>query len=346
MEDVDIVLLGVNELRDRNNNFLTPGISFSADALRRQFYRLYKGNYDVKVADIGNINAGNSFSDSAFAFQETMQQLLVLKKIVLIFGSHQEMILSHYKSFESTTKALNFTILDSFLDLSEQENQESYLTRIIKHSPGYLFNISHVGSQMYLNEPGASKLMDNMLFDVCRLGIVRKSISDIEPIFRNSDLVCVNMSCIKQADFPAQLNGGANGLLSEEICTLMRYAGLGNTVRSLGLYDYISDLDTGEQSAKLAAQMIWHFIDGFYNRIEENPLQNDNDFIRYRIALHSDNSNEMVFYKSKITERWFLEVTSNFHNNSFVLPCSYTDYLSAVNGDIPDRWMKATQKLM
>ena len=68
LEDVDIVLLGVNELRDRNNNFLTPGISFSADALRRQFYRLYKGNYDVKVADIGNINAGNSFSDSAFAF--------------------------------------------------------------------------------------------------------------------------------------------------------------------------------------------------------------------------------------------------------------------------------------
>jgi hypothetical protein len=170
---------------------------------------------------------------------------------------------------------------------------------------------------MYLNEPGAPKLMDAMLFDVCRLGIIRKNMTDTEPIFRNADLVCVNASSIKQSDFPAQLTGSANGLLSEEICALMRFAGLGNTVRSVGFYDYISDLDTGEQSSKLAAQMIWHFIDGFYNRVEESPLQNENDFVRYRVAMHSNTSNEMVFYKSATTERWFMEVTSNFHQKSY-----------------------------
>jgi formiminoglutamase len=346
LDDIDIVLLGVNELRNRQNQHLAPGISYSADALRRQFYKLFKGNYEVKIADLGNIEAANSFNDSAYALQETVRQLLELNKVVIIFGTHQQLIPAHYKGFETTTKTLNLAVLDAYLDLSEVENEEGYLTQIIKHTPEYLFNISHIGSQMYLNEPGAAKLMDAMLFDVCRLGIVRKNLTDIEPIFRNSDLICVNASGIKQADFPAQLTGSANGLQSEEICALMRFAGLGNNVRSLGLYDYISDLDTGEQSSKLAAQMLWHFIDGFYNRINENPLINENDFIRYRVALHSDNANEMVFYKSIITERWYMEVTSNFHKNSFTLPCSYSDYQSAQNGDIPERWMKATQKLM
>ena len=346
LDDIDIVMLGVNELRNRNNQHLAPGISYSADALRRQFYKLYKGNYNVKIADIGNIDAANSFNDSAYAFQETLKQLLEMKKVVLVFGTHQQLIPSHYRSFETTTKALNLVVLDAYLNLNEMEIGESYLTQIIKHTPEFLFNISHIGSQMYLNEPGAGKLMDAMLFDECRLGIVRKNAADIEPIFRNADLVCINTSCIKQADFPAQLNGSANGLLSEEICTLMRFAGLGNTVRSVGIYDYISDLDTGDQSSKLAAQMIWHFIDGFYNRVNESPLQNENDFIRYRVALHANNANEMVFYKSTITERWYMEVTSNYHKNSFTLPCSYNDYQAACNGDIPDRWMKATQKLM
>lgn len=346
LEEIDIVLLGVNELRNRDNQHLAPGISYSADALRRQFYKLYKGNYQVSIADIGNIEAANSFSDTAYALQETVKQLLEMKKTVILFGTHQELIASHYKGFESTTKALNLVVLDAYLNLSELENEESYLTQIIKHTPEYLFNVSHVGSQMYLNEPGAINLMDAMLFDVCRLGIVRKNLADAEPFFRNADMVCLNAAGIKQSDFPAQLNGSANGLLSEEACALLRFAGLGGSVRSLGIYDYISDLDSGEQSSKLAAQMLWHFIDGFYHRVEENPLVNENDFIRYRVPYHDDQSNEMIFYKSTITERWFMEVTSNFHKNSFMLPCSYSDYQMAVNGDIPDRWMKATQKLM
>jgi arginase family enzyme len=346
LDDIDIVLIGINELRDRKNQHIAPGITYSADAMRRQFYKLFKGNYEVKIADLGNLEAANSFNDTAYAFQETVRQLLELKKTIIVFGSQQELIPAHYKGFETTTKALNLAVLDAYLDLSEVENEEGYLTQIIKHTPEFLFNISHIGNQMYLNEPGAAKLMDAMLFDVSRLGLVRNNLADTEPIFRNADLVCVNVPCIKQADFPAQLKGSANGLLSEEICALMRYAGIGNNVRSVGIYDYISDLDTGEQSSKLAAQMLWHFVDGYYSRVEENPLQNENDFIRYRVALHANNTNEMVFYKSTVTERWYMEVTSNFHKNSFILPCSYSDYNMATAGDIPDRWMKATQKLM
>jgi len=345
-ENADLILLGVNESRNRHNEHLSPGIRNSADAIRRQFYRLYKGNYEVKIADLGNIEAANTFNDTSYALKETVKQLLEMKKTVLIFGSHQELIPAHYKGYETTTKALNLAVIDAYLNLSEQTDQESYLTQIIKHTPEYLFNISHIGSQMYLNDPGAVKLMDAMLFDVCRLGIVRKNMADTEPVFRNADLVCINASGIKQADFPAQIYGSSNGLTSEEICVLMRFAGLGNTVRSLGIYDFFSDMDSGEQSSKLGAQILWHFIDGFYNRVNENPLQNEHDFIRYRVALHAQSRNEMVFYKSTITERWYMEVTSNFHENSFTLPCSYNDYLAATNGDIPERWMKATQKLM
>lgn len=346
LDEADIVLLGINEYRNRKGDFLTPGMSSPADSLRREFYKLFRGNYTPRIADIGTIDAGNRFIDTEIALEETVKALLEMKKTVLVFGTHSELLPAHFKAFESTTKALNLCVADAYIDLNESAENESYLTRIIHHTPGFLFNVSHLASQMYLNEPGYVQLMDAMLFDVARLGIIRNNVADAEPFLRNADLVSFHASSVKLTDFPAQLAGSANGLLSEDACALMRFAGLGNQVRSAGIYDYWSDLDNGQQGAKLAAQMLWHFIDGYYHRVNENPLTNENDFIRYQVPLKGSDTDVLVFYKSCLTERWFMEVASNYHTGVFMLPCAYSDYITAGKGDIPDRWLKATQKLM
>src|SRR5690606_40659994 len=59
LEDVEkkphIVLLGVEEDRASVQN---GGAKKSPNAVRKHFYNLYQGDYDVRIADLGNIQAG------------------------------------------------------------------------------------------------------------------------------------------------------------------------------------------------------------------------------------------------------------------------------------------------
>ena len=49
-----------------------------------------------------------------------------------------------------------------------------------------------------------------------------------------------------------------------------------------------------------------------------------------------------VFYKSKVSGRWWMSFTKFEEENSkeTILPCSYQDYLDSVSGKIPSRMMR------
>ena len=58
---------------------------------------------------------------------------------------------------------------------------------------------------------------------------------------------------------------------------------------------------------------------------------------------------QLIFYKSFLTERWWVEVPSilsshNKINSPALLPCTEQDYLDACNQNIPERWFKAYKK--
>ena len=57
----------------------------------------------------------------------------------------------------------------------------------------------------------------------------------------------------------------------------------------------------------------------------------------------------ILFYKSKLSEKWWLEVPSEktvsaFGRNSLV-PCAYADFKTANNGEVPDRFVNAMARL-
>jgi hypothetical protein len=96
--------------------------------------------------------------------------------------------------------------------------------------------------------------------------------------------------------------------------------------------------------------MIWYFFDGFYSRQQDFPLKDKENFIKYMVTI-SGHKEEIVFYKSKRSDRWWMEVPiqSNLRNKyerHYLVPCSYQDYQTACKDDIPDRWWQVYQKLM
>jgi formiminoglutamase len=93
---------------------------------------------------------------------------------------------------------------------------------------------------------------------------------------------------------------------------------------------------------------MWYLIEGFYHRKLELEFNTDN-YYRYLVSL-PDDQQELIFYKSKQSEKWWMEVpfpiSKSKYTRSSIVPCSYTDYLIAGQGEIPDRWLHVHTKLI
>jgi hypothetical protein len=68
--------------------------------------------------------------------------------------------------------------------------------------------------------------------------------------------------------------------------------------------------------------------------------------LKYIVPLEDQ---ELVFYKSHKTGRWWIEIpylsTANTKlKKNTLLPCSHEEYLAACQHEIPERWWKAQRK--
>ncbi|MEI7620885.1 MAG: arginase, partial [Candidatus Falkowbacteria bacterium] len=76
------------------------------------------------------------------------------------------------------------------------------------------------------------------------------------------------------------------------------------------------------------------------------PIRDKEGYIKYRVSIQN-NDHEIVFYKSKKSDRWWMEVpcpTNSKFERHHLVPCSYKDYLTACKEEMPDRWWQAYQK--
>lgn len=345
--DFQLAIVGVCDDR-LHSNF--AGSSKAADAIRLEFYQLIKHRNDLQIIDLGNIEAGNTISDTYYALKQTIATLLKQKVLCLIIGASEDYIYQQYAAYEDVHFNMNVFIADARVALKfsdDNELQSGYLSRIIAHPKNYLFNISHIGHQSYFVEPESYDAFENMNFDMLRLGIFRNKIQAIEPFCRNADMMAFNMSAIKAADAHGQNSPSANGFTGEEACQLARYAGMSNDLKSFGIYNVNPTHDLNNLTSQLAAQMLWYFIDGFNNRKSEYPNKDSNDFMVYYTSIQS--TYDITFYKNKMSDRWWMEVpypkNRNVQEGSFMVPCNYSDYEIALTDEIPDRWIKAFQKL-
>lgn len=349
LDGIDIAIVGVAEDRNADNN---TGCKLAPDAVREFLYKLYGGSFNAKVADLGNINPGHSTEDTYFALKTTVD-FLVRKNIVpIIIGGSQDLTYAQFLGYKDLEQTINIAAIDSVFDLGnpdEDITNTSYLGKIILHQPNYLFNYSNIGYQTYLVDQTSLQMMNKLYFDVYRLGQIRDKIEEAEPIIRQADMITFDITAIKHSDAPANPNASPNGFYAEEACQIMRYAGMNDKLSSVGLYEINPEYDVSGKTAHLAAQMIWCFMDGFYNRKNDFPSRTHPEYLRFHVVLQ-DEKYEINFYKSKKSDRWWMEIPYPPHKDlkferHTLIPCNYKDYELATQNEIPDRWWQTYQKL-
>jgi len=351
LEQVHLAIVGVGEERGQVNN---EGCSQGIDYIRNYLYELFPGAYQPHIVDLGNLKIGHHVGDTYYALTAVCSELLDQKIIPIIIGGSQDLTYANYRAYEDLGQIINIVAVDNQFDLGENDEEltsQSYLSKIILHQPNFLFNYTNLGYQTYFVDQDAIKLMNNLFFDTYRLGNVRANMRDVEPMVRNADMMSIDISAIRQTDAPGNNNVTPNGFYGEEMCQISRYAGLSDKLTSIGFYEYNPMLDKNGQTAHLIAQMIWYFIDGYYNRLHDFPIDKTSDDYKKFMVKLSNQREELVFFKSRKSDRWWMEVGCSAtvkakYERHYLVPCSYEDYEKALEDDVPERWVQAYQKLM
>jgi arginase family enzyme len=345
LENVQLAIIGVQEDRNSKGNF---GCGENLHFIRRKLYELFPGNWDVNIADLGNVEKGNAVSDTYFAVQETITFLLKKNIIPIIIGGGQDITYTNYRAYDALEQSVNIVSIDSRFDLGNLDDaltSQSYLSKIIMQQPNNLFNFSNIGYQTYFNSQEEINLLDNLFFEAYRLGEA-KDLEIVEPVMRDADLVSIDIGAVKQSDAPANNNASPNGFYGEEMCAISRYAGISDKVTSFGIYEYNSTHDHHHQTAHLIAQMIWYFIEGVNFRAKDYPFCTKENYQKFIVLFDQDDP--INFYKSDKTGRWWMEIniiSDNKYKRHALIPCTHQDYVDATAQIIPERWYKGMRKM-
>lgn len=349
----DLVIFGVQDDRNAVGN---PGCALGPDYVREKLYCLYQGAYNTKIYDLGNIKQGATVNDTYFALKAVINTLVKQDVVAVILGGGQDLTYAQYLAYEDMEQKVDLTVIDSHFDLDEQAEMEdddatdskSYLNKIFLYEPNYLFNFSNLGYQTYFISQESLRVMDNLFFDVHRLGELMGNIAITEPVIRNANIISFDMGAIRSSDAMGNANATPNGFYGEEACQMCRYAGFNDKLSSIGFYEFNPAYDSNGQTATLLAEMIWYFIDGFYNRKKDFPLQPKSQYLVYKTTLKHE-EHEIVFVKSKKSDRWWMQVpyptNGSLNERYHLVPCRYEDYTTAIDGDMPDLWWRTYQKL-
>jgi len=333
LENVDIVIVGINEFRGAG--FVAK--ENAADAVRKKFYQFYYWHKDIYIADIGNVKSGATLADSYSVIAIVVKELLQMNKTIIILGGSHDNTLAQYFAYKEMNKIIDATVIDATIDLKSESSlrSENFLMEMLTGEPNMVRHYNHIGFQSYLVHPHMLETMDKLRFDCFRLGTVKEQIGEMEPVIRNSDMLSFDIAAIKNSDAPASVCS-PNGFSGEEACSLIRYAGMSNSITSMGIFGFNASNDIHGLTALQIAQMLWYFIDGKNKSRQEAALQDKSSFNEYHTVFAEVDT---IFIQSKKTGRWWMQLP-----NKKMIACSYKDYLFASNNEIPERWLRAQER--
>tara|TARA_B100001173_G_scaffold104828_1_gene90710 strand:+ start:3099 stop:4238 length:1140 start_codon:yes stop_codon:yes gene_type:complete len=331
LSKIDIAIIGLNEYRgadDPKSNYL------KTNSLRKEFYSLFCGDWNVKLIDLGDVVNGNKLSDTYFAVQKISQTLTENNVIGFFIGGTQDLTFPIYKSYCKKGNEINLTSIDNKFDLGQikkEFNDISYVSKIIMDQDNELNNYSNIGFQTFLNSQEEIDLLEKMQFDSYRLGKIDRKIEIVEPCLRNSHIVSIDFKSVKASELNFT-HHYPNGFLSNQICIISRYAGLSNRVSSVGVFDIFDS----PISYSLLSQVIWYFIEGFSLRILEYPNSKNFNGNLYHVSIGNE---ELKFYQSELSQKWWFEILNkdNNKNTGALIPCGKQDYIDAYNQKISER---------
>lgn len=340
----NVALIGVSDHNQKNGNV--------ADAIRKELYTLKGGFKHLKIADLGNIKPGNKKDNTYFGLQCVIEQLTAKGVVCIVMGNNQKFTSATVEGLRHHNNEISLSLLDSRLDLGAnlnmpgKTNENNFLLPLTIHPSIRFCNV--LGFQQYYCSDTQLQYMErhnaidtfsrnvNSIDYSTRIGRLRQNLFKAEPILRDTDILSIDMNVVRQADAPAATHPSPNGFKGEEVCQLLQYAGTSDRISIIGLFGMENKYDQRGQTAALAAQMLWHFIEGLDNRAGDYPSSSIENC--KKLVIPGEEENELHFYYSDKLKHWWVEVPTK--NGTRIMACQEKDYEDAKLGVKPNVWFR------
>ncbi|MDR1897012.1 MAG: hypothetical protein LBR10_09515 [Prevotellaceae bacterium] len=305
-------------------------------SVRKVLYEMYFSN-NVSIADLGNIPISKTDN-----LTEILKHLSDNNIFTIIIGNSADASAHCFDALIGTDKNVENKLSASII--SPSVTKSGFLDWLISNRLEYLFNLNIMAYQTYLSDPEMLEYLSSNYFETLRLGKFRENNQIYEPLLRDTDMLSIDITAVKKSEIPDCRHAGINGLYAEEICLIAKYAGMSDNLKIISIFGLEKIKENG-QTSELIAQIIWHIAEGFANRAHENMLNNVNGIKKIFVNLESP-SEQLIFYHSDITNRWWMEVQGKTDRKALIIACSEEDYKIACRHDIPLKWIWYQQKTL
>lgn len=343
LENYTVAILGIEDYRGYIAN---KGTEKAADEVRKQLYQFSAFSNGMQLLDLGNIKAGATYVDTLVALVETLHELFKHNIITIIIGGDAALASAQFKAYEIFENPITVAQIASKVvwENSDVDIHKTYLKDFFLS--GFMKKYNLIAYQSYFMPEKQLSFLSSKDHDVLRVGKVREHVFEAEPYLREAAMVSYNINAIRHSDAPAQPDASPNGLFGDEACALARYAGMSDQLMSIGFYDFNPEMDSQNITAKQIAQMVWYFMEGLSLRRHDYPITDEKDFSQYTVQI-DDAENDFIFLKSRKSDRWWMKIMYDKRDlqKHKLIPCTYKDYLSALNNEIPERWMREWMRL-
>lgn len=310
------------------------GLGPNADAVRKHLYNYSHKLNGIEVADFGNLKHTGTEKNLNAGLAECLLAMKEENIIPLIIGENHNYATALIKGVDFAK--LDYAVVSPLLEYTEKDLPYQL------NKKNRLFHASYIAFQSYLNTDEVMQECSDVFSEYHRLGSLRADITLAEPLLRQADIFDFNLSAIKFSEFQSATMQLPNGLLNHEACALCRYAGISNTINYY-MFRNFTLMDRSDIDAQQVAQMIWYVLDGIDNRFNDFPQMNHRNFSVYK--CHATNGIDMVFLNSNVTGRWWMQIPERTKGKKLppkFIGCNESDFEIAREGDVPEKWFRAT----
>ncbi len=340
IQDFNVAIVGVTDLRNSSNK----GAVSAADTIREQLFKFAKTSKNLKILDLGNVKKGKTVGDSYVAFKEVVKECLGYGMPVVVIGASQDFTYPASEVVFHNHKYPVLTTIDSVIDLElapKRITNKNFLYSIWDRFPHTRF--VNVGHQEYFVESSIIEWYKQKYFALCRLGEMSSKL-DLEPFMRDADIVSFDFGAIKNSDSVAVETPVSAGMTGEDACQLSWYSGFSEKLKVFFLSEVAPKYDQRNVGSLLAAQIVWHVLDGVSQRKSDSFDDLEENFTRFFVTNEYTNQ-DLVFYESKKTKNMWVEVPVTNNGQNRLLPCSVLDYQKSMVNLTPDNWLLEFNRL-
>ena len=328
IKEDSIVLLFVSDYRGANGDAESQEFS----QIRREFYKLSQLDFDIPIVDLGDLVSGKTPQDSHYILQEVLSACHYKNAVPIIVGGSNDFALSLFSALSFHQKEISYTQISNVVSLKQDDeiHESTFLSKILGSKNFSIKNFHHLGYQKHLNESDSVKLIKEVQFDIIRLAEMMNSTEKTEPYFRKADLVTVNCDAVESFGETFSVNPQVNGLNKREICAYMKEIGLGEKLKSVGIFNYNIYSDS-QLNHQLLAQMIWYMVEGI-NIQRSHPKEKS--FETFFVLI---NDEQYAFKRDVFSNLWYFGEDENIDN---CIPCSKSDFEEAKRGFLSARFTR------